>query len=127
MMFHGRTKDMLKVGGENVAAAEIEAMLQTHPAVKLAQVVGIPHDRYVEVPAAFVELAEGQSATEDDLIQPSPGQLPSLSLPLLAPMVSECPLSPPNIQKSRHRRHMFRELGKDRAEYTEKPFWGRIN
>ncbi len=57
IMFHGRTKDMLKVGGENVAAAEIEAVLQTHPAVKLAQVVGLPDDRYVEVPAAFVELA----------------------------------------------------------------------
>src|SRR3546814_19517705 len=49
MMFHGRTKDMLKVGGENVDAAEIEAMLQTHPAVKLVQGVGIPNDRYVEV------------------------------------------------------------------------------
>src|SRR3546814_1497532 len=73
------TKDMLKVGGENVAAAEIEAMLQTHPAVKLAQVVGIPHDRYVEVPAAFVELAEGQSATEDELIQHCRGQLASRS------------------------------------------------
>jgi acyl-CoA synthetase (AMP-forming)/AMP-acid ligase II len=34
-MFHGRYKDMLKVGGENVAAAEIEALLGRHPAVKL--------------------------------------------------------------------------------------------
>src|SRR3546814_6266683 len=71
MMFHGRTKDMLKVGGENVAAAEIEAMLQTHPAVKLAQVVGIPHDRYVEVTAAFVELADGQYANGDELLTKS--------------------------------------------------------
>ncbi|WP_299309813.1 fatty acid--CoA ligase family protein [uncultured Croceicoccus sp.] len=42
VMFHGRMKDMLKVGGENVAATEIETMLQTHPAVKLAQVVAVP-------------------------------------------------------------------------------------
>src|SRR3546814_3509276 len=53
MMFHGRTKDMLKVGGENVAAAEIEARIQTHPAVKREQVVGIPPDRIVVVPEAF--------------------------------------------------------------------------
>ena len=59
IMFHGRTKDMLKVGGENVAAAEIESALQAHPAVKLAQVVGIPDARYVEVPAAFIELVPG--------------------------------------------------------------------
>ena len=35
---------MLKVGGENVAAVEIEAYLMTHPAVKIAQVVGVPDD-----------------------------------------------------------------------------------
>src|SRR5262249_20397254 len=55
LMFHGRLKDMLKVGGENVAAAEIESCLQRHPAVKLAQVVGVPDQRLVEVAAAFIE------------------------------------------------------------------------
>ena len=67
-MFHGRIKDMLKVGGENVAAAEIEGLLGRHPAVKLAQVVGIPDAKYVEVPAAFVELKPGSKATEQELI-----------------------------------------------------------
>ena len=62
IMFHGRFKDMLKVGGENVAAAEIEALLGRHPAVKLAQVVGIPDPKYAEVPAAFVELKPGEAA-----------------------------------------------------------------
>ena len=42
--FMGRVKDMLKVGGENVAALEIESYLQTHPAVNIAQVVGVPDD-----------------------------------------------------------------------------------
>jgi acyl-CoA synthetase (AMP-forming)/AMP-acid ligase II len=69
MMFHGRMKDMLKVGGENVAAAEIEACLQRHPAVKLAQIVGLPDPRYVEIPAAFVELKPGQAAVEQELIE----------------------------------------------------------
>ena len=55
--YRGRSKDMLKVGGENVSAMEVEAFLLGHPAVKVVQVVGVPDARYVEVPAAFVELA----------------------------------------------------------------------
>ena len=47
---------MLKVGGENVSALEIEAFLQQHPAVKVVAVVGVPDPKYIEVPAAFVEL-----------------------------------------------------------------------
>src|SRR5205085_10579300 len=50
--FLGRTKDMLKVGGENVAALEVESFLSTHPATRLVQVVGVPDARLVEVPAA---------------------------------------------------------------------------
>lgn len=111
VMFHGRTKDMLKVGGENVAAAEIESLLQTHPAVQLAQVVGIPDERYVEVPAAFVELAEGQSATEAELIAHCTGQLASFKIPRHVRIVSEWPMSTSKIQKFRLRDGLIEELG----------------
>ena len=110
IMFHGRTKDMMKVGGENVAAAEIEAALQTHPAVKLAQVTGIPHPRYVEVPAAFVELNDGKSASEAELIAHCTGKLASFKLPRHVRFVSEWPMSTSKIQKFRLRDTLITEL-----------------
>ena len=110
IMFHGRTKDMLKVGGENVAAAEIEAMLQSHPAVKLAQVVGIPDDRYAEVPAAFVELADGATATERELIDHCRGKLASFKLPRHLRVVDSWPMSTSKIQKFRLRSELIDEL-----------------
>ena len=110
IMFHGRTKDMLKVGGENVAAAEIESMLQSHSAVKLAQVVGIPDDRYAEVPAAFVELADGASATEAELIEHCRGKLASFKLPRHVRLVKHWPMSTSNIQKFKLRSELIDEL-----------------
>lgn len=110
VMFHGRTKDMLKVGGENVAAAEIEAMLQTHPAVKLAQVVGLPDDRYVEVPAAFVELVEGGEVAEAELIAHCKGKLASFKIPRHVRVVQEWPMSTSKIQKFRLRDSLIEEL-----------------
>ena len=59
LSFVGRIKDMLKVGGENVAAAEIETYLLPTRACEIVQVVGAPDARYIEVPAAFVQLAPG--------------------------------------------------------------------
>ena len=115
IMFHGRTKDMLKVGGENVAAAEIEAMLQSHPAVKLAQVVGIPDDRYAEVPAAFVELADGATATERELIDHCRGKLASFKLPRHLRVVDSWPMSTSKIQKFRLRSELIDELGQGKA------------
>ena len=110
IMFHGRTKDMLKVGGENVAAVEIEAVLQSHPAVKLAQVVGIPHPRYVEIPAAFVELAEGAAADERELIAHCDGKLARFKIPRHVRFVSEWPMSTSKIQKFRLRDRLVAEL-----------------
>ncbi|HXW10610.1 MAG TPA: AMP-binding protein [Steroidobacteraceae bacterium] len=111
IMFHGRIKDMLKVGGENVAAAEIEGLLQRHPAVKLAQVVGIPDAKYVEVPAAFVELKPGTKAGEKELIEFCRKEISSFKVPRHVRFVTEWPMSSSKIQKFRLRQALVAELG----------------
>ena len=111
IMFHGRIKDMLKVGGENVAAAEIEGLLGRHPAVKLAQVVGIPDAKYVEVPAAFVELKPGIKASEKELIDFCRKEISSFKVPRQVRFVAEWPMSSSKIQKFRLRDALVKELG----------------
>jgi fatty-acyl-CoA synthase len=64
----GRVKDTFRVGGENVAPAEVEEVLLAHPAVATAQVVGVPDSRLGEVGAAFVTLKAEAPATESELI-----------------------------------------------------------
>ena len=107
----GRVKDMLKVGGENVAAVDIESYLQTHEAVAIAQVVGIPDERYVEVPAAFVELMPGTELAEDDLIGYCKGNIASFKVPRHVRFVREWPLSATKIQKFRLREQLCDDLG----------------
>jgi fatty-acyl-CoA synthase/long-chain acyl-CoA synthetase len=111
IMFHGRIKDMLKVGGENVAAAEIEAQLQKHPAVKLAQVVGIPDSKYEEVPAAFIELQPDQTVTPEELIELCRRDIASFKVPRQVRFVTEWPMSSSKIQKFRLRTALLEELG----------------
>ena len=111
IMFHGRYKDMLKVGGENVAAAEIEALLGRHPAVKLAQVVGIPDAKYAEVPAAFVELKPGSSVSEAELMTFCKGEVAAFKVPRVVRFVDEWPMSSSKIQKFRLRQSLVAELG----------------
>jgi len=64
----GRLKDVFRVGGENVAPAEVEDVLMAHPAIATAQVVGVPDTRLGEVPAAFITLKAGLHTTEDELL-----------------------------------------------------------
>jgi acyl-CoA synthetase (AMP-forming)/AMP-acid ligase II len=111
IVFLGRSKDMLKVGGENVAAAEIESFLSTHPAVKLAQVVAVPDVRLVEVPAAFVEVHAGQRITAEELIGYCSGRIAGFKVPRHVRFVDEWPMSATKIQKFRLRERLLAELG----------------
>ncbi|MGC8517795.1 MAG: class I adenylate-forming enzyme family protein [Steroidobacteraceae bacterium] len=110
IMFHGRVKDMLKVGGENVAAAEIESCLQRHPAVKLAQVVGVPDTRLVEVAAAFIECQPNVAVKPQELIEFCRREIASFKVPRHIRFVTEWPMSTSKIQKFRLRDQLLEEL-----------------
>jgi fatty-acyl-CoA synthase len=110
LTFLGRLKDMLKVGGENVAAAEIESLLSTHPAVKLVQAVGIPDPRLEEVPAVFVELRSGRTASEDELIDFCGARIARFKVPRHVRFVSEWPMSATKIQKGPLRERLIAEI-----------------
>jgi fatty-acyl-CoA synthase len=99
LTFRGRAKDMLKVGGENVAALEIESYLTRHPDVAMAQVVGVTDERLSEVPAAFVELRPGSTVTPRELVAYCQGQIASFKVPRHVVIVDEWPMSATKIQK----------------------------
>jgi len=63
-----RAKDIIISGGENVSSVEVEGVLMHHPAVLLSAVVAKPDEKWGEVPCAFLELKEGASVTEDEII-----------------------------------------------------------
>jgi fatty-acyl-CoA synthase len=111
LLFHGRLKEMLKVGGENVSPMEVEEYLGKHPAVKLVQAVGIPDERLIEVVAAFVELHQGADADEAELIAFCRGRIASFKVPRVVRFVSEWPLSATKIQRGALRQQLVEELG----------------
>lgn len=108
--FVSRLKDMLKVGGENVAAAEIEDHLARHPAVAVVQVVAAPDARYIEVPAAFVQLAPGATATEQELIDHCLGRIATFKVPRYVRFVTSWPMSGTKVQKYRLREAIAADL-----------------
>ncbi len=63
-----RLKDVIISGGENISSVEVEAVLYRHPAVLAAAVVARPHPKWGESPCAFVELRQGVTATEAEVI-----------------------------------------------------------
>ena len=62
-----RSKDIIISGGENISSIEVEDALFRHPAVAMAAVVAMPHEKWGETPCAYIELADGASTTVDEL------------------------------------------------------------
>ncbi len=63
-----RDKDIIISGGENISTIEIEQTIEEHPAVMEVAVTSMPDEYYGERPKAFVTLAQGEEATEDEII-----------------------------------------------------------
>jgi fatty-acyl-CoA synthase len=68
MQIADRAKDIIISGGENVSSVEVEGVLMHHPEVLLCAVVAKPDEKWGEVPCAFVELKDGHTADEAQLI-----------------------------------------------------------
>jgi fatty-acyl-CoA synthase len=110
----GRLKDVFRVGGENVAPAEVEEVLLAHPAVQTAQVIGVPDQRLGEVPAAYVTLKDGQRAKEADLIAWCKQRSANFRVPRYLRIVKDFEAigmtASGKVQKHKLREHALREF-----------------
>jgi len=87
----GRAKEMFIVGGSNAYPAEIERLIQGHPAVKQAVVVGVPHARLGEVGYAFVELQPDALLSQGELIEHCRAAMADYKVPRHISFVTEFP------------------------------------
>ena len=113
----GRLKDVFRVGGENVAPAEVEEVLLSHPAVATAQVIGVPDARLGEVPAAYVALRAGAAATVDELLGFMKARCANFRVPRYLRIVPDFEAigmtASGKVQKTKLREHAVRDLGLD--------------
>lgn len=78
-----RSKDIIISGGENISSVEVEDVLYKHPAILFAAVVAKPDIKWGEVPCAFVELKDGATATEAEVVAHCKSVLPGFKSPKL--------------------------------------------
>ena len=76
-----RSKDVIISGGENISSVEVEEVLYRHPAVLVAAVVAKPDPKWGEVAAAFVELIDGATATEAEIIDHCRAEMARFKVP----------------------------------------------
>jgi fatty-acyl-CoA synthase len=110
----GRLKDVFRVGGENVAPAEVEEVLLAHPAVQTAQVIGVPDARLGEVGCAYVTLKAGKKANDQDLLEWCKARCANFRVPRYMKIVDNFEsigmTASGKVQKAKLREHALREL-----------------
>jgi acyl-CoA synthetase (AMP-forming)/AMP-acid ligase II len=89
----GRSKDIIVTGGFNVAPAEVEAVLDQHPAVHQCAVAGLPHREWGEQVTAFVVTKPGSATTQDALLEFCSNRLTAYKKPKAIHFVPSLPLN----------------------------------
>lgn len=89
----GRLKDMIIRGGENIYPREIEDFIFTHPKVVEVAVFGVPDEYYGEEVAAWIQLHENETVTEEDIRNFCQGQIAHFKIPKIIRFVDEFPMT----------------------------------
>ena len=89
----GRIKDMIIRGGENIYPREIEEFLIDMPQIKDIQVAAVKDKKYGEITGAFIILHEGQTLTEEDVIEYCRGKISKFKWPQLVMFLDEFPMT----------------------------------
>ncbi len=90
----GRAKDFIKRAGEMISPEEVEQILQSHPAVDEAAIIGVPDVYWGERVMAVVVTRSGQEVTGDELIEYCHQRLASYKRPESVVFISELPRNP---------------------------------
>jgi fatty-acyl-CoA synthase len=94
LYFAGRLKDMIKTGGLNVAAAEVEQAVARHPAVESVAVLGVLDDKWGEAVVAVVVPTPGEALTETEIAAVARENLPGYKRPKHVVVVEQLPINP---------------------------------
>jgi long-chain acyl-CoA synthetase len=86
-----RLKDMINAGGYKIFPRDVEDVLQGHPAVREASVVGVPHEYRGETVKAFVSLVSGHSVAPEELIEFCKGRMAAYKYPREVEILDELP------------------------------------
>ncbi|WP_024335744.1 class I adenylate-forming enzyme family protein [Desulfotignum balticum] len=89
-----RKQDLIITGGYNIYPTEVEDVLCSHPKVTLAAVIGIPDEVKGELAKAFILLKEGETATEQEIIEYVRTRMAKFKAPRIVEFVDQLPLGP---------------------------------
>ena len=115
VFYVGRLKDMLKVGGFNVAPQEVESFLRSHADILDVAVTGAPDARLGEVPVAFVQLKAGARTTPEELVASCRQHLANFKVPRAVYPVDALPYHTA-AHGAKLQRHVLREWARARDD-----------
>jgi long-chain acyl-CoA synthetase len=94
LYIYDRVKDMIVSGGENIYPAEVENILMAHPAIADVAVIGVPDEKWGEVPKAIVVRKKDVVVTEDEIIAFAKVSLASFKCPKSVDWIEALPRNP---------------------------------
>ena len=120
LIITGRAKDLIKSGGEWINPSEIEAIVGALPQVSQAAVIGRSDEKWGERPILLVELAENQSVTDDELLEPLRGRVASWWLPDAVMRLDNMPLGPTGKIDKLRLRSDYRDASSAEGQFSGK-------